>query len=334
MGVLFVAAWRRRPSSTRALRIAASLALCAGFALSPKLGEAQQSPDRSAEARALFERGVQLIDEGRFGEAITTLEASERLRPSPAVSYNLGLALRGVGRPQAAIAAFERYLAQPSRSATPTELTQVRAIVAELRASLAQLALRIEPATAVARIDGAPPQTVTGLLTLDPGAHTIELSAPGFVPTTRTIELAAGARETLSVSLEALPSIATLVIEPTVATATVWIDGHVVGRGTITQTVSVGAHTVRVDCPQCESAQRTVRFERGQHLRVGVDVIRRSAGVPGWAIGVAVGASVAAVATGVAVGVFAATNGPTVGEYTGQHATTWGMSHMLPKRTR
>jgi hypothetical protein len=44
------------------------------------------APDRSAEARALFERGVQIIDEGHFGEAMTTLEASERLRGSSAPS--------------------------------------------------------------------------------------------------------------------------------------------------------------------------------------------------------------------------------------------------------
>ncbi len=333
MGVLFVAAWRRRPSSTRALRIAASLALCAGFALSPKLGEAQQSPDRSAEARALFERGVQLIDEGRFGEAITTLEASERLRPSPAVSYNLGLALRGVGRPQAAIVAFERYLAQPSRSATPAELAQVRAIVAELRAALVLLDLRVTPADAMVRIDGAAPRVVQATITLDPGAHTIEVAAPTYLSASRAIELSAGSRTTLSIALAPTPSVGTLIVEPSSANALVAIDGESVGRGTVTRVVSAGVHRVVVQCAQCTNSARTVRVERDQLLRVAIDVSPRG-GVAPWAIGVAVGASVAAVVAGVAVGVFAATSGPTVGEYTGQHATTWGMSHMLPKRTR
>ncbi|MDP3276147.1 MAG: PEGA domain-containing protein [Deltaproteobacteria bacterium] len=314
------------------LMAAVSFALSTVLVATPVF--AQSSPDHVAQARTLFEHGVQLIDERRFAEAITSLEESQRLRPSPAVTYNLGLALRGVGRVQDAIAAFERYLAQPSRSATPTELEQVRGIVTQLRAAIVQLDLRTIPSTSVVRLDGQAPVSLTGPVTLDPGPHTLEISAPTYLSTTRTLQLAAGSRTTLEVTLEPTPSVATLVVEPTVATATVWIDGRDVGQGTVTQTVSAGEHTIRVGCAVCETARRTVRLERGQQLRIGMDVTRRPSGVAPWVIGVGIAAGVVVAGAAIALGVFAASNGPLVGEYTGQQAGSWGMSHRLPKRTR
>jgi hypothetical protein len=324
-----VAPSHRRSARRRGLA-ALALCVCAASLVAPSRANAQSAGDAN-EARSLFERGVALIDQQQFAAAIELLEQSQRLRPSPSVTYNLGLALRGVGRLQESIAAFERYLAQPSRSATAEEVAQVRAIANTLRASLAQLELQVEPAGALVRIDSAPARAVTGPIVLDPGTHAIEVTAQHHVGERRTVSLAARARVALSIALRPTPAVATLVVEPSVLQANVWIDGQLVGAGAVTRELAAGEHRVRVQCGECTNAERTVRLERGQTLRLQVDVSRR-AGVSPVVIGVGVGAGIAAVAAAITIGVVVASApaAPYNGEFS-QNPGVWGGNHAFKR---
>lgn len=308
-----------------------SLLACSVGPLDVRVAWAQTRPSE-AEARTQFERGVALLDQQRFAEAISALEASQRLRPSPAVTYNLALALRGVGRMQASIAEFERYLAQPSRSATPEELAQIRGIVAELRRSLVTLELRVSPGDAMVRIDGAAPQRMTGSLMLDPGAHSVEVTAPTYLSASRSVTLAHGSRTALEITLEPTPAVGTLTVDPVPSSAIVYVDGQRAGSGTTTRVVSSGEHSVRVECSDCASVSRTVRVDRGQNIRLHLDVTRRG-GVAPWVVGVSVGAGVAAVtAAAVVTAVVLSNSGD--GLYNGSLAGTWGGNHTFKRSAR
>lgn len=331
----FMVSFERRVA--RRAGILALLCACASSVGSLRVASAQAQPSGDAnEARLLFDRGVALIDQGRFADAILSLEASQRLRPSPAVTYNIALALRGVGRVQESIAAFERYLLQPSRNATPEELARIRATVVELRQSLARLVLRVVPPGALVRIDGAAARAIAEPIVLDPGAHVIELSAQHYVSERRTLTVAPSATMTLDIALRESPDVATLAVEPTVAHATVWIDDQLVGTGSVAREVASGEHRVRVECRECSNATRVVRVSRGQTLRVQMDVTRR-AGVSPGVIGVAIGGSVAvATATAIVVGVLVS-NANAPRPYDGElvrGSGTWGGNHSFKRSNR
>src|SRR6478752_2685514 len=61
-------------------------------------------------AREHFARGVQLIQEARWLDAIGELETARDLRVTPPVLYNLGLAQRAVGRNREAVTSFRGFL--------------------------------------------------------------------------------------------------------------------------------------------------------------------------------------------------------------------------------
>lgn len=62
------------------------------------------------------------------------------------------------------------------------------------------LVVEVTPPTATRALDGVdvPP----GPITTSPGAHELSLSAPGFVPLKRTVEVVAGERSTLVLELD------------------------------------------------------------------------------------------------------------------------------------
>src|SRR5687768_4443832 len=73
-------------------------------------GRAAPSATERAEARRRFRRGVELIQRERWQDAIPELEAARNISPTPSVLFNLGLALRAVGRSREAMASFRDFL--------------------------------------------------------------------------------------------------------------------------------------------------------------------------------------------------------------------------------
>lgn len=150
-------------------------------------------PDPAAAARAAYRKGADLYKAGRYREAIAAFEAADRLKPSPALQFNIGQAWDKLGDPEAALAAFARYLrlepAAPNREA-------VRKTVGLLEARLAatgrqMLHVTTDPAEAELSVDGV----AAGRSPLDaaflPGAHTLAATAPGRLGATREVVLPA-----------------------------------------------------------------------------------------------------------------------------------------------
>jgi hypothetical protein len=189
-----------RPAATTARTVAAALLACAALARGPSLG-AQPAPDA---ARVAFEQGMVALQGNRFRDAVEALEASFALRPLAAVSYNLGLAYRGVGRNVDAVEAFERYLRAPDADARPERIEALRREVARLRelapgarvevdARLLLLENRarllVDPSVleATVYVD----QHLAGVGQTDvgvaPGRHRVEVIAPGYTPFERSV---------------------------------------------------------------------------------------------------------------------------------------------------
>jgi hypothetical protein len=272
------------------------------------------------EARIALDAGLELLQQRRYGEAITSLERAAALTRDPRVQYNLALAYRGAGRPTAAVQTFERYLASPDPRDPAARLAAIRGEVEALRRSLVPLRVQLAPPTAELRVDGRLTALTAEGATLDPGAHVLEWSAPGHVSQRQELTLVSGTPVTLEISLRELaaavptpaavapqaaapqtPAPPRLRVEPSVASARVVIDGTPAGLGVVEQQVPAGEHEVVVVAPGYARVTRRVRVGAEGTSRVSITLApeRRT---PGWVLPVVI-AGGAALVTGAVLGV-------------------------------
>lgn len=258
-------------SSLRAFALSVVVATALGTVGSP----AARAQD-TAEARRLFEQGIERADQERWGEAVELFRRSRAIVERPSTIFNLGNALFRLARYQDAIRAFEDYL----RVAGPAEEDQrvsAQQLIATARRSLSTLALDVSPADAVVRVDGqiADGTGASRELAIDPGEHTIVVSATGRREATSRVALLPGARVAQRIDLAVSTEVTTLprgparlTITSNVGTATVRLDGDEVGTGTASEEVEPGRHTIEVSADGHRSFRRVVTVRAGGAVEV------------------------------------------------------------------
>ena len=68
------------------------------------------SPSLTAEARALFERGLRMFEQQRYREALSALLAARRVVPAPEIEYNLAVTSEKLGLRGDAVDYYRVYL--------------------------------------------------------------------------------------------------------------------------------------------------------------------------------------------------------------------------------
>lgn len=145
-------------------------------------------------ARAKFEEGLALSDEGKWSEALEAFRRSDELVPSATVQFNIAVTLRALGRYVEAKHAAERILSEAKRAKHPLRprlRRDVERLLEEVSAKIARVRLRVTPAGARVQIDGSSLEELPdGRIELDPGRHVCVVSAQGHETTTlaQTIE--------------------------------------------------------------------------------------------------------------------------------------------------
>ncbi|MDQ3037753.1 MAG: tetratricopeptide repeat protein [Myxococcota bacterium] len=157
------------------------LVLALAAALPASLSRAQDASG-SAEAQALFRRGVELGEQDRWAEALEDFRRSRALAERPNTVFNIGFALYRLGRYSQAIDVFEEYLAL-TEGETSERRDEVVRLRGEAIASLAEIELEVVPPDARVLVDGEPAVVASGsprTLRLDPGRHVLRGTAPGY----------------------------------------------------------------------------------------------------------------------------------------------------------
>lgn len=229
----------RTLTGLRLLLLAAILALPgAGAGADPAPASSTgPSADPATAARAAYRKGADLYKAGKYREAIAQFEAADRLKPSPALQFNIGQCQEKLGDPAAALASFARYLrldpAAPNREAVQRS---VKALEAKLAATGRQmLHVTTEPASADLTVDGA----AVGKAPLDaaypPGPYQLGAAAPGRKSATRQVVLFPLQSLEVNLVLEpgqdpvAAPGLAVKPPAPTAGGATAAIPGATAG---------------------------------------------------------------------------------------------------------
>jgi len=194
------AARRHSSAATRCSLLALLLLL----ALSP--AARAQEGDARARAGALVDEGVALYGKGDPAAALERFQRARELYPSPKIDFNIGEALRALGRSAEAAAAYDRFLVETETDSreVASQRKTARAALDKLERSLGRIALAVEPDVPgrEVSIDGLPAAVLPGRpFHVAPGRHVVEVTAPGYRAVRTEVPVSAGELRDLAVAL-------------------------------------------------------------------------------------------------------------------------------------
>lgn len=156
---------------------------------SPRVARA----DDHAIAEALFQAGKSLMNEGKIDEACPKLQESQRIEPGGGTLLLLGMCHQQQGKLASAVAELRSAQSMARRDHRLDREKLATKHLAELEGKVSTVLVRTANRDATLRVDGTvvSAEVASVPLPIDPGAHTIEVSAKG--KKTRVVKLTVGA---------------------------------------------------------------------------------------------------------------------------------------------
>lgn len=160
---------------------------------------AQTGPADRALATELFQRGRTALIAQTYAEACPLLEESQRLDPAGGTLLNLALCHEQVGRTATAWSEFLEALSLARRDGREDRMEYAREHIAALEQRLSRLVVQIalDPGLPGLRVerDGTPlGRSVWSVaMPVDPGTHTVLVSATGYQLLTQSVQVKDGA---------------------------------------------------------------------------------------------------------------------------------------------
>lgn len=261
----------------RVLRLAA---LCVILTCTPLWAQAQESSQGESD------KAMQLAQEGKLEEAIEVwLNLKEMLLPTDpqlwAIHRNIGRSFQKLklypeawwhlqralwlDKEQAGKAA--EWMEQVEKQLVGQGYVKVRL---EVRAPGASVVI---PHGTKERSFGTPLEWW-----FKPGKQVVKAKAPGFLDASKSIEIAAGSNPE-PIVLEKAEAPGVLVVNVPYSNAKVWVDGALVGEGSVERTLQAGPHTIEVRYGDQVLTSKSVVVQSG---RTTVEVVNPpQAGVDG-----------------------------------------------------
>jgi hypothetical protein len=171
---------------------------------------AQAAPDAEGAEGADYKRAIDSALEeyklSHFEEARSLFERAHGIDPNARTLRGLGMVefeLRHYLRAQELL---QQALSSTKKPLTTEQQTSVQALLERTRQFIARFTLELVPSLPSAKIvvDGEPAQLAPdGVLSLEAGEHTLQLTAPGFAPRELLLDAQGGNQQTLRVELQA-----------------------------------------------------------------------------------------------------------------------------------
>ncbi|MBI2391581.1 MAG: hypothetical protein HYV09_18480 [Deltaproteobacteria bacterium] len=190
---------------SRALALVMSLAMSLAMvsaAAPTRADKPSPSEAQKAEARARYERGLKLYEQGAFDAALVEMRRAYELSPSYKILYNLGLIHRQLNDHAAALEAFREYLAEGGKKLDPKRRAEVEKAVKELEPLVATVTIEVDVVGAEITIDDAVVGTspLAHPVLVNAGKRKIAAKLAGKPAATRVLTMAGS--DTVTVKLE------------------------------------------------------------------------------------------------------------------------------------
>lgn len=138
---------------------------------------APQEDPALAEARQHFQTGRNAYNAGDYVTAIHEFKAAERLRPSPILAYNIGLANEKLGKQRVALKYYKRYLEQQPNAPNRADVEQKIAALEQSIAAQPPPAATTQPGGTAPQPNPPPAEQASDMPPPDPNAGRV---APGY----------------------------------------------------------------------------------------------------------------------------------------------------------
>jgi len=170
-----------------------------------------QTSDELSEARAAFQRGIELEQAKNWAGAIKQFRQVGQVKMTPQVRYHIALCEENLGKLVAALGGYELALADAESVGDGVSFKQeVEASVNDLRARIPKVVIQRGAGAEAAAIelDGvALGESSVGVeVPLDPGPHALVATAPGHSDYSETLEVAEEETRTVTIDLKPLPA--------------------------------------------------------------------------------------------------------------------------------
>jgi len=235
------------------------------------------SDEQTAEAQRLFAQGVALAGEERWGDAVAYFRRSRALVERPGTVFNIAVALVRLGRASDALEALGDFLRIADPLTDGVRRAQAERMQALVSATIVSVELSVSPTDARVVVDGIARVERGGLriLSLDPGRHTLIVSAPDHAE--RRLEISTLPGETTRVAVRLTPTTGRLLVITTPRDAQLRIDGALVdttreSNGALSVSLTPGRHRLRVDADGREPAERSVTLRAGARTTLHLDL--------------------------------------------------------------
>ncbi|HTQ05304.1 MAG TPA: PEGA domain-containing protein [Polyangiaceae bacterium] len=191
------------------------LALSAGVAAPARADE-----DPKKVARQHYEAGADAMKKGDYAGARKEFEAAYAVSPNFRVFFDIAEADLGLGLPEDALDAFQRFLADGGEQVPPKQREQVTQQIAQLELGFASLEVVTEPSGAAITVDGAElgRTPLARAVRLRAGVHVVGATRAGAAPLTRVVTLAGGEQQRVALALPDAPLPAVVAPPPAVVT--------------------------------------------------------------------------------------------------------------------
>lgn len=184
----------------------ASLVLAAALSLSvTHTFAAPPTAKEKAEARTLVNKARISAKKKAWADASEALTRADELDPNPQTKLDLARALveekKLVAASKAANAAMDTAKGPGGKKVQQA----AKKLLADIEPRVPWLAITVQgppPGKAVTAVDGEDVDSSTGEIPLDPGEHRITAEADGYDPAEKTITLAEGVHEKVTLSLD------------------------------------------------------------------------------------------------------------------------------------
>lgn len=229
------------------MKNALSVAVLAMVLSSSALAWSQEPSPDAARAAEIKKRGDAAMDTGNPADAYAAYVEAYAITKEPALLYNKGRALQALGDFPRAIQELRAF-----EQAAPPELKQrvpgLARMIADLESRVTTVTIACDTMRAqitfrdrhVGTCPLAEPLVVVS------GRAKLEVSADGFFPYSKEVDLPPGGRSSFDVRLKSRATVGVLVVKSPVPNADVSIDGESSGMAPTESFVAPGEHAIEL----------------------------------------------------------------------------------------